>query len=120
MRKMLFRIVLVVVIVLVIILGALVHAFLNPDPKSECIHKSSAKGVVVRGYNSPGWIENTNELSLRIKGVRVTRYSEITYFIKELQPGETKGMYMHDDLGFHIYTLNGVEIEWIRPNIVCN
>ncbi len=76
--------------------------------------KSSSAGVVVHGYASPGWIENTNPFPVRIKQVWIFR-GEFTEWINEFQPGEKKHQYISHQHGFYIYSLDGAEIGWIRP-----
>lgn len=81
----------------------------NPNAETK------SAGVVVHGYESAGWIQNTNTFPVRIKRVTVDR-GESTKWIEVFAPGDKKQMcFVSAWSGFHIHTLDGVEIGWIKP-----
>lgn len=104
-------------IVYVLILALLLAAcsFKPCEERPENFNSESvAAGVVVHGYASPGWIQNTNSYPVRIKQVWIF-HGEATKWIDAFQPGEKRQQYISHQHGFHIYTLDGVEIGWICP-----
>src|SRR3989344_696157 len=76
--------------------------------------ESVSAGVIIHGYTSPGWIQNTNSFPVRIKQVWIFR-GETTDWLDVFQPGEKRPQYISHQHGFHIYSLEGAEIGWIRP-----
>lgn len=79
--------------------------------------ESESAGVVIHGYTSPGWIQNTNPFPVRIKQVWIFR-GETTQWIDVFQSGDKQPQYISHQHGFYIYSLDGVEIGWIKPE--CN
>ncbi|MFA5070099.1 MAG: hypothetical protein WC528_02355 [Patescibacteria group bacterium] len=76
--------------------------------------ESAAAGIVVHGYCTSGWIKNTNSYPVRIKEVWIFK-GETTDWIDVFQPGEQRPQYISGQHGFHIYTLDGIEVGWIHP-----
>lgn len=85
-----------------------------PPTAQQTNSESENSGVVVHGYACQGWIKNTNIFPVRIKGVFITS-GEITTWVEVFQPREVKDGYINGQSGFHIYTLDGIEIGWVRP-----
>jgi len=77
--------------------------------------ESISAGVVVHGCNSSGWIKNENDFPVRIKNISWITTNEVGW-IKVFQPNEiSHQLLVGRQHGFHIYTLEGVEIGWVRP-----
>jgi len=70
-------------------------------------------GITVHGYCKKGWIRNDNDFPVRIKQVWIFK-GETTQWIKIFQPGEIYHQYISHQHGWHVYTIDGVEIGWIR------
>ena len=58
------------------------------------------------------WINNTNNFSVRIKQVWQF-HGETTQWIDEFEPFETRHQEFDQQMGWHIYTINGTEMGWI-------
>ncbi len=87
----------------------------STSEKPECYNsESTSEGVIVHGFGSVGWIQNTNSFPVRIKEVWIFR-GENTLWIKVFQPGEKLGQFISHQHGFYIYDLNGIEMGWIQP-----
>jgi hypothetical protein len=87
----------------------------NAEDKPENYNSESVEaGVIVHGYTSPGWIQNTNPYPVRVKEVWIFD-GETTDWVETLQPGEKIPSYISHQNGFHIYTMDGIEVGWIRP-----
>ena len=81
-------------------------------------------GVVVKGYNSKGYIQNTNEFPVRIRKIRIAGYyGEVTSWIKKFEPGEKVEQYIrgrgwleeYPSDGFYVYEMNGALIGFVVP-----
>lgn len=95
---------------IIIIVGLLE---VNTPPKIETSETKNS-GVIVHGWESDGWIENTNDFPVRIKEVWIYR-GETTVWINIFLPNQKIEQFISQQHGFHIYTLDGIEIGWIQP-----
>jgi hypothetical protein len=59
------------------------------------------------------WINNTNNFSVRIKQVWIG-HAEITMWIKEFVANESVYQIYNSQYGWHIYTMDGIEVGWIE------
>lgn len=111
---LLFLLCLLVVVCLVLV----IFVFDSPEESKNNIEliETTDAGVIVRGYNSDGYILNNNAFTARIHHVKIiSDLGEITQWIKVLQPQEKIEQYIGRDHGYYISTTNGVKIGWIRP-----
>jgi len=72
-------------------------------------------GVVVHGYDCAGYIQNTNQVPVRVKQVWAFR-GETTIWLKVFQPEEKQAQYVSNQNRFYVYDMNGVEIGFIYPS----
>jgi hypothetical protein len=80
-------------------------------------------GVVVSGYNSEGYIKNTNEFPVRIECVEYASNDAHSFrpqWIKEFKPGETLKQYIVGGnkpykQRFFVYDMNGAKIGLVKP-----
>jgi|GEM_PF-5670042 len=106
----------IVSILVAIIIGMLVFGDNTPSEKrpENLNSESVSAGVIVHGFCSPGWIKNVNPFPVRVKQVWIFQ-GETTKWVEVLQPNEEIPLYVSHQHGFHVYSLDGVEIGWIRP-----
>ncbi len=76
--------------------------------------ESMSAGVVAHGFTSPGWIQNQNMFPVMIKQVWLF-HGESTQWVKVFQPGEKQFQYINHQYGYHISSVGGNEIGWIKP-----
>lgn len=93
--------------------------FLGNQPRAEerpenLNSESVSAGVIVHGHDSPGWIQNTNSVPVSITQVWVFR-GETTEWTRVFKPMEKESRYISNQHGFHISTVDGGNIGWIRP-----
>jgi hypothetical protein len=83
----------------------------------EYLHsESSEAGVVVHGYCTMGWIQNTNDFPVNIKQVWVYKEAERTVWSKEFPPGKKlEQPYISHQHRFYVYNMDGGEIACITP-----
>lgn len=111
------RLIIVATIIVALVIAMIVTAIQTPRPEDRPENRnseSSEGGVTVHGFSAYGWIENGNSFPVRVKGVWIFQ-GETTQWITEFAPGERQPMFVSHQNGFHVYTLDGVEIGWIRP-----
>ncbi|MFA5021789.1 MAG: hypothetical protein WC508_01800 [Patescibacteria group bacterium] len=85
--------------------------------------EAQSAGVVVRGYDTDGWLVNNNDFAVRIKAVGLKRYSgghevfaaDSTLSIKVLLPGEIERRWVQPGLKFFVLNMAGGEIGLIIP-----
>lgn len=84
--------------------------------------QSDSGGVVVKGYNSNGYIENTNVFPVTIKGVSYKgRCGECTNWVKLFRLGEKILQFIEgselswEGQAFYVYNMEGVMIGFVRP-----
>lgn len=76
-------------------------------------------GIIVEGFNRSmgykpnGSITNMNNFPVRIRQVWIFK-GETTQWVKVFEPYETKIQSISYQHGWHIYTLDGIEIGWLR------
>ncbi len=79
---------------------------------------SVSRTITVMGYYSQGTITNTSEEPIRIRAVFCSRDSERTLWVAVLQPSQSRPLRLvNEDNGFHVYTLSGIEIDWLRIKV---
>lgn len=71
-------------------------------------------GVVVHGYETIGWIKNTNDFPVRVKHIWRGK-GEFTQWIKVFQPGEIIDQEIRSSSRFYVLTMAGGEIGFIKP-----
>lgn len=83
---------------------------------------SDSGGVVVSGYNSNGYVHNTNEFLVRVRNVNIIYgKGEVTKWIKKFEAGEKVEQYIVGGWpyapcdGFYVSDMNGVLIGFIVP-----
>lgn len=84
---------------------------------------SDNRGVIVKGYDSIGYIHNTNEFPVRVRKVKLYgHFGAITIWLREFQPGEKLEQYIQGGWpyysygeAFYIYDMNGVLTGFIVP-----
>ena len=79
----------------------------------------ASAGVVVYGYECPGWIENTNDFPVRIQMTRTKQMhgNDATMWILTFQPAQVKKTNgnISEKCIFHIYDMEGKHIGLIVP-----
>lgn len=105
------------------LLGILAFVILIFILLSGCIERSAytieSNGVTVHINEGRinGRIENTNKFSVRIKQTSIGSFStEHVDWIKVFEPNEIKDQTMHIQSAWYIYTMDGVEIGFIKTN----
>lgn len=88
------------------------------DMSKEQNAESTSAGVVVHGCDASGWVRNNNRFPVRVKKVYLDctySCSEQTESIEVFQPTQKMFDYISRRDGYHVFSMDGAEIGWIRP-----